>query len=83
MKGFAATILAAGLAGFAGPSFGVDSSTWSYAAAAKWGKLAKEFHLCGTGTMQSPIDIPDKDVQERRPAGDAVQLQAVPAENRR
>ncbi len=64
MKGFAATILAAGLAGFAGPSFGVDSSTWSYAAAAKWGKLAKEFHLCGTGTMQSPIDIPDKDVRK-------------------
>ena len=35
MKGFAATILAAGLAGFAGPSLGDDSSTWSYTAATK------------------------------------------------
>ena len=71
MKGFmsaiAATILAAVLGVFAGPSFGADPASWSYGGAsgpAKWGKLTKEFALCGTGQMQSPIDIADKDVRK-------------------
>jgi len=67
MNGFAAAIVVAVLAGFAGPSVGADPSSWSYTGAngpAKWGKLSKEFAVCGTGTMQSPIDIVDKDVRK-------------------
>jgi len=71
MKRFAdvmcVTILAAGLAGVTGPCLGADAASWSYAGntgPAKWGKLNKEFALCGTGTLQSPIDIADKDVRK-------------------
>lgn len=70
MKRFAdvmrVTILAAGLAGVTGPCIAADAASWSYAGntgPAKWGKLNKEFALCGTGTLQSPIDIVDKDVR--------------------
>ena len=66
-NGFAAAIVVAVLAGFAGPSVGADPSSWSYTGASgptKWGKLSKEFAVCGTGTMQSPIDIADKDVRK-------------------
>ena len=69
MKRFAdvmrVTILAAGLAGVTGPCIAADAASWSYAGntgPAKWGKLNKEYALCGTGTLQSPIDIVDKDV---------------------
>ena len=70
MKRFAdvmrVTILAAGLAGVTGPCIAADAGSWSYAGntgPAKWGKLKKEYALCGTGTLQSPIDIVDKDVR--------------------
>ena len=44
-----------------------DLSSWSYSGPAgppKWGKLGKEYALCGTGTMQSPVDIVDADVRK-------------------
>jgi carbonic anhydrase len=66
-NGFAVTLFAAVLASFAGPSLGADPSSWSYTGAngpTKWGKLSKEFAVCEKGTMQSPIDIPDKDVRK-------------------
>lgn len=40
---------------------------WGYGPAngpAKWAKLDKEFGLCGSGQLQSPIDIKDKDVRK-------------------
>ena len=67
MNGFTAMMYAAVLGGFAGPSLGADPAGWSYTGAngpAKWGKLAKEFALCGTGQLQSPIDIQDKAVRK-------------------
>jgi carbonic anhydrase len=66
-SGIAAATFAAVLAGFAGPCLAADPGSWSYTGPngpAKWGKLAKEFAVCGTGQMQSPIDIPDKDVRK-------------------
>ena len=65
--GFLVTIVAAGLAGFAGLCLGADPGSWSYAGntgPAKWEKLSKDFALCGKGTLQSPIDIVDKDVRK-------------------
>ena len=66
-NGIRLTMFAAVVAGFAGPSLGADPAGWSYTGAngpAKWGKLSKDFVHCGTGAMQSPIDIPDKDVRK-------------------
>jgi carbonic anhydrase len=60
-------LLAAGLAAFAEKAAAADAAAWSYTGntgPAKWWKLSKEFALCGTGTMQSPIDIADKDVRK-------------------
>ena len=65
--GFLVMTLAALFAAFAGPSVGAEPQTWSYTGntgPAKWAKLNKEFHLCGAGTMQSPLDIPDKEVRK-------------------
>ena len=65
-----AWILGAGLAalgcvaGAAGPA---GEPEWSYSGAngpAKWGKLGKDNVVCGTGSLQSPIDIPDADVRK-------------------
>jgi carbonic anhydrase len=56
---------AVSLWGAAAPSFAAD--TWSYSGAngpAKWGKLSKDYAVCGTGQLQSPIDIPDKNVRK-------------------
>jgi len=67
LHGIVATIVAAGAAGVAGLSAGADSSAWSYAGntgPSKWGKMAKEFAVCGTGELQSPIDIPDAHVRK-------------------
>jgi carbonic anhydrase len=65
--GIIALILAAGLASFGGACVAADPSGWSYGGPSgppKWGKLAKEFAACGTGTMQSPIDIADANVRK-------------------
>jgi carbonic anhydrase len=55
----------AGAAGPVGPAAG--GPEWSYAGAngpPKWGKLGKENATCGTGQLQSPIDINDADVRK-------------------
>ena len=60
-------LLTAGVAILPLSSIAADPSSWSYAGAtgpAKWGKLSKEFAVCEKGTMQSPIDIADKDVRK-------------------
>jgi len=44
------------------PSSSAADARWSYTGPngpAKWGKLEKGFATCSSGTMQSPIDIPD------------------------
>ena len=67
LKNIVTAMIAALAAGTAGLFVGADAASWAYTGAngpAKWGKLAKDFALCGTGTMQSPIDIPDKDVRK-------------------
>ena len=50
--------------GAAGPA---GEPEWSYTGAngpAKWGKIGKDNTVCGTGSLQSPIDIPDADVRK-------------------
>jgi carbonic anhydrase len=66
-NGVMVAILAAGLAIFSVPCIGADTAGWSYAGPsgpAKWGKLGKEFALCASGELQSPIDIPDANVRK-------------------
>ena len=61
----AALAMLAGITSAAGPAEGEHE--WSYSGATgpqKWGKLAKDYALCGTGQLQSPIDIPDADVRK-------------------
>jgi len=61
----ATVAMLAGVAGAAGPAEGEHE--WSYTGAtgpAKWGKLGKDNAVCGTGGLQSPIDIPDADVRK-------------------
>jgi carbonic anhydrase len=56
-----ATVIATALLVVAPSGIAADSK-WSYTGPngpAKWGKLEKGFAICSTGTMQSPIDIPD------------------------
>lgn len=39
-----------------------SGSSWTYSGKkgpAKWGKLDKDYHVCGAGAMQSPIDLSD------------------------
>ena len=67
MKRFIDAIAATGLASalvVAAPwcAAAEKDKNWSYTGAnnpAKWGKLEKSFATCGTGQLQSPIDIPD------------------------
>ncbi len=43
-------------------SFAAGSASWSYSGskgADNWAKLDSQYHACGTGKMQSPIDITD------------------------
>jgi carbonic anhydrase len=43
------------------------ADSWSYSGKtgpANWAKLDKSFSVCGEGTAQSPIDIPDKTVRK-------------------
>ena len=66
VSGWAALIAAAGLWSVAGAAVAADTM-WAYTGAngpAKWGKLGKENATCGTGTLQSPIDIPDANVRK-------------------
>ena len=61
-----ALLAAASLWAAAAPSLAAESS-WSYSGPngpAKWGKLGKENAICGTGQLQSPIDIPDAKVRK-------------------
>src|SRR5262245_54483934 len=66
-----AWLLCAGVATFASAAGPVVPAAggpeWSYTGAngpAKWGKLGKENATCGTGQLQSPIDINDADVRK-------------------
>jgi carbonic anhydrase len=66
VSGWAALIAAAGLWSVAVTVVAADT-TWAYTGAngpAKWGKLGKENATCGTGMLQSPIDIPDGNVRK-------------------
>jgi len=66
-EGLVVMMVTAGMTGFAGLCLGADPGSWSYAGntrPTKWDKLSKEFASCGKGTLQSPIDIPDKDVRK-------------------
>src|SRR5262249_15257911 len=59
-------VLAAGL-GAAAWCATAGEAHWSYTGAtgpAKWGTLDKNFALCKSGTVQSPINIPDADVRK-------------------
>ncbi|HYQ99152.1 MAG TPA: carbonic anhydrase family protein, partial [Casimicrobiaceae bacterium] len=59
-------IVAAAVWSVAAPGLAAET-TWSYAGAngpAKWGKLGKDNATCGTGQLQSPIDIPDAKVRK-------------------
>jgi len=61
-----AVVLAAVVSNFAGAAVAADAA-WAYSGAngpAKWGKLSKENAVCGTGQLQSPIDIPDANVRK-------------------
>jgi carbonic anhydrase len=67
LKGCLALFVAAGLWSATALCAGPDPSSWSYTGntgPAKWGKMAKEFAVCGTGELQSPIDIPDAHVRK-------------------
>ena len=60
-------VLGAALGAAAGWSMAAGGAHWSYSGAtgpAKWGTLEKDFALCKTGTVQSPINIPDADVRK-------------------
>lgn len=67
MKRFIAAIVATGFASVlvvvAPSSIAAEKDkNWAYTGPngpAKWAKLDKSFATCGTGTLQSPIDIPD------------------------
>ncbi len=62
-----ALIVAAVLWGIAARSQAAETAAWSYAGAngpTKWGRLGKENATCGTGQLQSPIDIPDASVRK-------------------
>ena len=62
-----ALIVAAAVWSVAAPGLAAETAAWSYAGAngpAKWGKLGKENATCGTGQLQSPIDIPDASVRK-------------------
>ncbi len=61
-----AAIVAAGLWIVAGAGVAADTN-WAYTGPngpAKWGKLGKDNATCGTGQLQSPIDIPDSKVRK-------------------
>lgn len=58
----AAIAVATGLLGGAPACVAADASRWAYTGPngpAKWSKLEKDYAICASGTMQSPIDIPD------------------------
>ena len=60
-------VLGAGLGVAAGCAAAAGGAHWSYSGAtgpAKWGTLEKDFALCKTGTVQSPINVPDADVRK-------------------
>ena len=66
-KGCLALFVVAGLWSATALCAGPDPASWSYTGntgPAKWGKMAKEFAVCGTGELQSPIDIPDAHVRK-------------------
>jgi carbonic anhydrase len=61
IEGGVATVVAWVLVAIA-PSSAAAEKTWAYSGPngpAKWAKLDKSFATCGSGTLQSPIDIPD------------------------
>jgi carbonic anhydrase len=61
IDGIVATVFASVLVAIA-PTGAAADKTWAYAGPngpAKWAKLEKSFATCGSGTLQSPIDIPD------------------------
>ena len=71
MKGFigalAATLVASGLIAIAPPCAAADPARWAYTGPngpPKWGKLEKDFAICGSGKEQSPIDIPDANARK-------------------
>ena len=65
MQRFIEAIVATGIASVliaAAPSSVAADKAWAYTGPngpPKWAKLDKSFAICGTGTLQSPIDIPD------------------------
>jgi len=63
MQIFKAALLATLALGFSLPAYASDAkSHWSYSGEdgpAHWGDLAAEYATCGTGHMQSPIDLGD------------------------
>jgi carbonic anhydrase len=62
-----AAVLAAGLCGAAGWCAAAGGAHWSYSGAtgpAKWSALDRSFGLCKSGTVQSPINIPEADVRK-------------------
>jgi carbonic anhydrase len=65
MKGLIAGIFATALAPVlvaVAPSCAAADKNWAYTGPngpTKWAKLDKSFAVCGSGTLQSPIDIPD------------------------
>ena len=65
MKRFIEGIVATGFASVLlalAPSSAAADKNWAYAGPngpTKWAKLDKSFAACGSGTLQSPIDIPD------------------------
>jgi len=65
MKRFVDGIVATGFSAVlvaTAPSSAAADKTWAYTGPngpTKWAKLEKSFAACGSGTLQSPIDIPD------------------------
>jgi len=62
-----AVVLAAAFAGAAGLCAAAGKEPWSYSGPTgptKWGTLEKNFAVCKTGELQSPIDIPDAKVRK-------------------
>lgn len=60
-------VLAAALVGVTGWCAAAGDAHWDYSGPtgpAKWGSLGKDFALCKTGELQSPIDIPDANVRK-------------------